>query len=234
METIIIKSAIRHYIYIAPINYERKENTIGNWRVSLGSGVSVLPALPFSVPRVRPTLYWTWNAIDRASDTSWVIQLEHGVAICMLSYIYIYIFMYIQLYIVDCPFRLCAHYSPRGLARGRSLIGISKIELDHFKDHLFERKWERAKRAFKNVFVRTGRKASRPKKKKKNESRGCFKNDRLMCKQPIVSDDLDELMNPFLLPWTKMKTKNSMISVSMFISSRSSFEFKYVTWIYLA
>lgn len=30
METIIIKSAIRHYIYIAPINYERKENTIGN------------------------------------------------------------------------------------------------------------------------------------------------------------------------------------------------------------
>lgn len=71
-------------------------------------------------------------------------------------------------------------------------------------------------------------------KKKKNESRGCFKNDRLMCKEPIVSDDLDELMNPFLLPWTKMKTKNSMISVSMFISSRSSFEFKYVTWIYLA
>lgn len=155
--------------------YERKKkkkNTIGNWRVSLGSGVSVLPALPFSVPRVRPTLYWTWNAIDRASDTSWVIQLEHGVAICMLSckylYIYIYIFMYIQLYIVDCPFRLCAHYSPR-LARGRSLIGISKIELDHFKDLSFERKWGRAStwrnEPFRNVFVRTGRKASRRKEK---------------------------------------------------------------------
>lgn len=132
METIIIKSAIRCTVLITNA---KKKNTIGNWRVSLGSGVSVLPALPFSVPRVRPTLYWTWNAIDRASDTSWVIQLEHGVAICMLSCKYIYIFMYIQLYIVDCPFRLCAHYSPR-LARGRSLIGISKIEPDHFKDHL--------------------------------------------------------------------------------------------------
>ena len=83
--------------------YERKKkkkNTIGNWRVSLGSGVSVLPALPFSVPRVRPTLYWTWNAIDRASDTSWVIQLEHGVAICMLSCKYLYIYIYIYVYTI--------------------------------------------------------------------------------------------------------------------------------------
>lgn len=165
METIIIKSAIRCTVLITNA---KKKNTIGNWRVSLGSGVSVLPALPFSVPRVRPTLYWTWNAIDRASDTSWVIQLEHGVAICMLSCKYIYIYLCIYNYTSLIARFDCAPTIHPGWPEGEVWSGSRRSNPIILKI-IFREKMGTCvnvtKRAFKNVFVRTGRKASRPKEK---------------------------------------------------------------------